>query len=103
MTFQGRCKNLRGGAKILRGGAKILRGGAKIIRGGAKRSQGRCAPPLKIRPWSLGIETSAFVWFVLISLQGAQDTPNLRHGRYKTDCRYYHSFTSRVKTMDCCW
>jgi hypothetical protein len=28
-----------------------LRGGAKIIRGGAKQSQGRCAPPLKIRPW----------------------------------------------------
>jgi hypothetical protein len=31
MTFQGRCK---------------------IFRGGAKRSQGRCAPPLKIRPCS---------------------------------------------------
>jgi hypothetical protein len=27
------------------------RGGAKILRGGAKQSQGRCAPPPKIRPW----------------------------------------------------
>jgi hypothetical protein len=27
------------------------RGGAWLFRGGAKRFQGRCPPPLKIRPW----------------------------------------------------
>ena len=38
---------------IFRGGAKVLRGGAENFRRGAKSSQGRCAPPPKIRPWTI--------------------------------------------------
>jgi hypothetical protein len=37
--------------KLPKGGASHFRGGAKMLRGGAKQSHGRCAPPLKIRPW----------------------------------------------------
>ena len=31
--------------------AKVLRKGGENFRRGAKSSQGRCAPPPKIRPW----------------------------------------------------
>ena len=46
---------------IIKGGAKVFRGVAENFRGGAKSTQGKCAPPPKIRPCSMELQLKQLV------------------------------------------